>query len=284
MEREQVKLREEVERLRDGYAAQAQRVERLTDRIALFEDKLEAQAIHSATRRNLPVVRLLPNGRIGHSEIPPATAFSPTDDESEQAPGVLTQADVDRLDGPRSEPTESEAIGVAPRRRRHAVAAPDNARHAGNLGVVPIPGAARASPTPVLADVPTIQDDPLLAYKVAYAQFKSGDLTKAIAGFSDFVRRWPQHDYADNALYWLGESRFARAEYDGALRTFRRVVEEYPSGNKLPDALLEIGLTLEKLGRVHESRATLSRLVAMYPDSDAASRAQTHLGGTTEGM
>ena len=70
----------------------------------------------------------------------------------------------------------------------------------------------------------------------------------------------------------------------GALRTFRRVIEEFPMGNKIPDALFMFGRTLEQLGRPAEARETLARLVAMYPDTETARRASVHLNTQSNGM
>ncbi len=77
----------------------------------------------------------------------------------------------------------------------------------------------------------------------------------------------------------MGRARFDRSELAGALAAFRAVVDRYPAGNKVPDALLMIGLTLDRLGRPAEGRETLSRLVSMFPGTDAATQAQAALRG-----
>ena len=58
----------------------------------------------------------------------------------------------------------------------------------------------------------------------------------------------------------------------------------YPTGNQVPDALLMIGLTLDKLGRAAEGRETLARLRAMYPDTAAARQAAARLDRLPERM
>ena len=81
-----------------------------------------------------------------------------------------------------------------------------------------------------------------------------------------------------NALFLTGRCNYDRGRYADALSTFRRVLEVYPTGNQVPDALLMIGLTQTKMGRAAEGRETLSRLRAMYPDTAAARQADSALG------
>jgi len=75
----------------------------------------------------------------------------------------------------------------------------------------------------------------------------------------------------------VGQAQFERAQFAAALQTFRSVLERFPTGNQVPDALLMIGLTLKKLGRVAEGRDTLGRLRAIYPNSAAAKRAAAEM-------
>jgi len=46
----------------------------------------------------------------------------------------------------------------------------------------------------------------------------------------EFVRRFPRHEFADNAQYWLGETYYARKSYSEAAAAFRAVVERWPAG------------------------------------------------------
>ena len=115
--------------------------------------------------------------------------------------------------------------------------------------------------------------DPIAAYKRAKDLYNGGNIPDSIRALSDFIERWPAHGYTDNALYLLGSGRFKRAEYRAALSLFRRVLSAHPTGNQVPDALLMTGLTLERLGQPMQARDTLSRLQAMYPNTNAARRA-----------
>ncbi|MEZ4465581.1 MAG: hypothetical protein R3F43_14180 [bacterium] len=54
----------------------------------------------------------------------------------------------------------------------------------------------------------------------------------AESAFAAFVERYGTHDYADNALFWIGQVQFDEARFQAALATFHRVVTEHPAGNK----------------------------------------------------
>ena len=92
-----------------------------------------------------------------------------------------------------------------------------------------------------------------------------------------FVRRFPQHDLADNAQDWLAETFYARADYKTAAPEFRAVIRLWPSGNKAPDALLKFAYCMLADGRAVEGRTTLQEVVDHYPRTEAAALAQKRL-------
>ena len=62
-----------------------------------------------------------------------------------------------------------------------------------------------------------------------------------------------------------------------ALQEFRKVPEMYPSGNKVPDALLKIGFAYAALGDKPTATKTMRQLVDAYPQSEAAKSARIRL-------
>ena len=58
--------------------------------------------------------------------------------------------------------------------------------------------------------------------------------------------------------------------YRLALKMFRRVVEEYPTGNKSPDALLKMAFSYLKLKEKANARTVLAQLVESFPRSPVA--------------
>lgn len=114
-------------------------------------------------------------------------------------------------------------------------------------------------------------------YETAMALYKAGEIAGAERAFDLFASAHPKHDFADNALYWKGESAYDQGHFDDALTAFTTVVERYGGGNKAPDALLKIGLCYGKLGDVANARDVLTELVAAYPDARASDIARARL-------
>jgi tol-pal system protein YbgF len=107
-------------------------------------------------------------------------------------------------------------------------------------------------------------------YRAAVDLLKSGKHDEAITALRAFIQHYPHHDYADNAQYWLGEAFYVQKDYARALVEFRATIEQYPRGNKVPDALLKVGYCYQALGQTQKARAVLEQVVTLYPKSEPA--------------
>ena len=114
-------------------------------------------------------------------------------------------------------------------------------------------------------------------YRSAVELVKTGKHDEAVTALRAFLKTYPRHDYADNAQYWLGESFYARKDYQQALTEFRATIETYPRGNKVPDALLKVGYCYSALGQKDKARAVLEQVVNLYPKSEPAALATKRL-------
>jgi tol-pal system protein YbgF len=121
------------------------------------------------------------------------------------------------------------------------------------------------------------RQDGMEQYQAGIDHLHGGRHDEAVAAFRGFVKQHPQHDYADNAQYWLGECFYDRKEYSHALREFRRVAERFPQGNKVPDALLKVAFSYLALGSARPARETLQEIVRNYPRHQAAGLARAKL-------
>jgi tol-pal system protein YbgF len=115
------------------------------------------------------------------------------------------------------------------------------------------------------------------AYRVAVDLVKAGKTQESVAALRGFLQKYPRHEYADNAQYWLGEAFYAAKEYQHALVEFRATIETYPRGNKVPDALLKVGYCYHALGQAEKARAVLEQVVNLYPKSEPAALAARRL-------
>ena len=139
------------------------------------------------------------------------------------------------------------------------------------------PGSPSAGPGP--AGPAAGGSDSNQMYDQAAQDLTQGRYDLALTGFREFVGRYPKAELADNAQYGVGESFFARSQFDSAAAEYARVEVQYPQGDKVPAALYKLALSQEKLGRPTDSRATLERLVRRFPLSGEAQLAKERLGG-----
>lgn len=121
------------------------------------------------------------------------------------------------------------------------------------------------------------------AYEAALAQVQGKQFEKGLEGLTAFLVRWPDHPYAENAMYWRGEAYFAQGEYLRAAEQFEAVMARFGGGSKGPDALLKLGMCHDRLGAPQRAREYWDRLKADYPKSDAAKRIPQTARESTKG-
>lgn len=115
------------------------------------------------------------------------------------------------------------------------------------------------------------------AYQQAFGHLRKLEYPKAISGFSNYLKSYPEGHYAAKAQYWLGEIRYVRGAYKQAVAEYRKLIENYPDNAKIPEAMLKIGLSYRELGKPGVARKQLSALVARFPDSPEAAEAGKYL-------
>jgi tol-pal system protein YbgF len=252
-------------------AAAEHKLDELENRVFLLTDQVESQkvaAIHR-TKQPLPIVTLKPDVAEpvadGNEEIVFEGAAKSSDPEHTRT--VL------RIDGTRvvSHRPDTEA-------RAKTVSLPPPSSD-DNLGVAPVPPIRSSAPAAVEHAAPAAE--PLALYKSAYDDLRAGRHDAAERGFRDFVRRFPHHDYADNAQYWLGECFYDQKRYDKAAPEFKSVLARWPTGNKAPDAMLKLGFSLIALGDVDKGGRVLREVPATYPRTEAARLASERLAQLT---
>ena len=152
---------------------------------------------------------------------------------------------------------------------------PPPARPAAPAPAAPATGrSASARPAaPAAGPLAPVDREAQAVYDEAYTFYHQGRYDDAEARFQEFLAVSPASELSDNAQYWIGASRFAKRDFRGALAAFRRTVESYPAGNKVPDSLIKMGQALEELGDPAEALAVYEELVRRFPDTAAATLA-----------
>jgi tol-pal system protein YbgF len=119
----------------------------------------------------------------------------------------------------------------------------------------------------------TVED----TFSAAYADYAKGNFALALAGFQEFLKKYPTSELADNAQYWIADSYYAQGDFESAAAQFDEVVQKYPKGDRVPAALLKRALCLIELNRTPDGVVLLQHLIQTYPSSEEASLAKQKL-------
>ena len=133
-------------------------------------------------------------------------------------------------------------------------------------------GAAEPAETAEAAIPEVAAVDPQTAYDSAYELLKRADYAAAEAALRAFLDRYPDHALAGNASYWLGDTHYARREFERAAIAFARGYRAFPDGAKAPDNLLKLGMAFVALGKAEDACLTFSKLRDDHPDAPAMLR------------
>ena len=102
-------------------------------------------------------------------------------------------------------------------------------------------------------------------YHDAFKKLQDGDYAGAERGFKAFLQSNSKHALAGNAQYWLGETFYARRDYQNAMAAFAEGYKTYKASPKGPDNLLKLGITLAVLGRQADACAVFAKFNQDYP-------------------
>ncbi|HEY3219603.1 MAG TPA: tetratricopeptide repeat protein [Gemmatimonadales bacterium] len=110
-------------------------------------------------------------------------------------------------------------------------------------------------------------------YEVSLQQYRRGSVGTARLGLREFLRVYPTHEHAPDALFYIGES-FEQAAPDSAAAVYDQLVRTYPNSPRAPSALYKLGLLAEQRGDKPTARNFYSRVIAAYPRSPEADLAR----------
>jgi tol-pal system protein YbgF len=113
-------------------------------------------------------------------------------------------------------------------------------------------------------------------YDLSLQQYRSGRYSTARLGFREFLRVFPTHERAADALFYVGET-FAQENPDSAAAVYEAVVKTYANSPRAPSALYKLGLLAEGRGNKAAARTYYARVIAGYPRSDEANLARDKL-------
>lgn len=120
------------------------------------------------------------------------------------------------------------------------------------------------------ADATTHPDsDPEGHYNKSYELLKEKKYALAAKGFQSFLKNNPDHSLASSAYYWLGEIKAADKQYDQAAVEYMRGYKKNPKGNRAPDNLLKLAISLGKINKHREACISLFKVKKEFPNCSA---------------
>lgn len=103
-------------------------------------------------------------------------------------------------------------------------------------------------------------------YSYAFSLLRQAQFDDAETAFSQFIAENPGHPRVENAAYWFAETFYARRMFGEAKRIYARNLLDYPQGEKAPDNMVKLGLSLVNLQRFDEACQTFNKLANDYPE------------------
>lgn len=114
-------------------------------------------------------------------------------------------------------------------------------------------------------------------YEAAISILRAGKNADAVAAFKKFIQAWPKSNFQAGAHFWTAAALAQTKDYAGAKEYYARLVQNWPDDAMAPDALLGQANAEQSAGAAKTSRATLEKLIASYPNSDAAKTARQRI-------
>ena len=267
--------------LRAKNAGYVRRIEELENRVFILEDQLDSRKLAAEQKAAVAI----PTRRLGKgvdADDRAVVARSAEDARSQDLPapsgGATPTSLLDEQPVEYSGDARPASAGGASDRPRLQLTGKSSSAGSGSSS------GARASDFGATDIAQDTQEslEPLRVYRASFDALRARHHEQAELGFHRFLQLYPQHDYADNAQYWLGECSYDRKDYVAAERAFRRVIERYPRGNKVPDAMLKLGFSLSFLGDRAGAKVVLESLTRAFPKHEAARLASAELANPSQ--
>lgn len=107
-------------------------------------------------------------------------------------------------------------------------------------------------------------------FDAAQQSLGDGQHANAILQFGQFLDNYPGGPLSARAMFHMGEAHEALEQHKEAARHFLDSFSVDPKGSYAAQALMRVGQSLSKLGKVENACQTWGEVLARYPDSDVA--------------
>lgn len=136
--------------------------------------------------------------------------------------------------------------------------------------MAPTPGAPKGGLVAGPSGIPTMDTknmSPEAQYNYAFNLLSQNKFQEAEFAFRNFIQDNKGHPLLSNAYYWLGESYYVRKDYTNSTVQFLKGYQISPKGQKAPDNMLKLGLSLGNSGKKSEACTTFKKLQNDFKDA-----------------
>jgi tol-pal system protein YbgF len=116
------------------------------------------------------------------------------------------------------------------------------------------------------ADARAAVDPAQASYDTAFGLTRARSFDQAEVAWQNFLRQYPDHPLDGSAQYFLGETYFARNDFQRAAAAFAAGIVRYPKGDFAAETLLKLGIALGRAGQSAPACDAFSRLDRDFPD------------------
>ncbi|RED94914.1 tetratricopeptide repeat protein [Marinoscillum furvescens] len=116
------------------------------------------------------------------------------------------------------------------------------------------------------------QANAYIAYQLGLAYSLKGDGVMAQQHFEE-VLRFPTSEYADNALFQLGQMHVENGSFDAAVVTIERLLSDFPNSPLMPYAHTRLALSYFNLDELAKAKASYEYVLKNYIANEVANAA-----------
>jgi TolA-binding protein len=132
----------------------------------------------------------------------------------------------------------------------------------------------RAAATGTLGVRAPLPDDPETALATAKRFLVDGRLDEGEAALAEFMERFGDSPQVGEALYWQGETRSTRGQFEEAKNLYIDSLRADPAGPRAPDAMIALSSALQNMNLTTEACSTLASFPRQYPNAALSVRAK----------
>ncbi len=138
-------------------------------------------------------------------------------------------------------------------------------------------GAVPADPTGPqtlgVISVARLSGDENTDFDVGMQLLRRGDFQGAETTFQGIIENYPESERLGEVNFWLGEALYVQDRYADAATAYLASARDYGDGDKAPDSLLKLGMSLAALGQVEQACGAFDQVARSYPNaSDRVTR------------